>query len=67
VKESRAGLVVLPSQPEALAAALLELEADPPRRARLGVAASHYARAYSAKAMIEKLDTLCHSLLEEKS
>ncbi len=65
VAEGRAGLLVPPAQPAALAEALLELAADPARRRSLGAAAAQCARASSVESMIEKLDRLYRSLLEE--
>lgn len=65
VGEGRSGLLVAPGQPEALAAAILELAADPRRRRDLGARAAQVAREYSVESMIEKLDRLYQSLLKE--
>ncbi|MCC7261240.1 MAG: glycosyltransferase family 4 protein [Candidatus Latescibacteria bacterium] len=67
IEAGRAGLLVPPGQPAALAAALLGLAADPHRRRELGARAAQVARAYSVESMIEKLDGLYQSLLKEST
>lgn len=66
IEHNREGLLVPARRPELLEAALLELAQDPPQRCRLGQAAAQKARVYSVEHMIEKLEALYMSLLEEK-
>ena len=65
-REGQEGLLVAPHQPAALAAALLALVGDEPRRRRLGAAAARRAQEYSVEKMIEKLEALYMTLLQEK-
>lgn len=65
IGEGTEGLLVPPSQPAALAAALLGLALDAGRRQRMGAAAAVRAGEYSVEKMIEKLEALYGSLLEE--
>jgi glycosyltransferase involved in cell wall biosynthesis len=65
IGEGTEGLLVPPREPAMLAAALLELAGDEGRRRVLGEAAAHKAQRYSVESMIEKLEALYWSVLEE--
>ena len=65
IREGLDGLLVSPSQPAELAAALLRLALDAQERQAMGRAAAQHAGEYSVEKMIEKLATLYGVLLEE--
>ncbi len=65
IHEGLDGLLVPPSQPAELAAALLRLVLDAPQRQVMGRAAAQHAGEYSVEKMIEKLAALYGVLLEE--
>ena len=52
--------------PEKLACALEELARDEEKRRTFGAAVRQRAQAYSVESMIEKIEVLYDSLLEEK-
>ena len=60
------GLLVPARHPEKLASALEELARDEEKRQTFGAAARQRAQAYSVESMIEKIEVLYDSLLEEK-
>ena len=60
------GLLVPARHPGKLASALEELARDEEKRRILGAAARQRAQAYSVESMIEKIEVLYDSLLEEK-
>lgn len=66
IQEGTEGYLVPPRQPEALAEALLGLARDEGLRRAMGAAAERRARGYSVEGMIEKLEALYVSLLEER-
>lgn len=66
IGEGTEGLLVPPREPAMLAAALLELAGDEGRRRVLGEAAARKAQGYSVESMIEKLEALYWSVLEER-
>jgi len=64
VQHRRHALLVPPERPEALAAAILELVADPARGARLGAAArARVAESFGVDALVARVDRLYESLL----
>jgi len=54
VEHQGTGILVPPRDPEALAAAILELAGDPARRAAMGASGRERARAFSADATAER-------------
>jgi glycosyltransferase involved in cell wall biosynthesis len=67
VEHERTGLLVAPCDPDALAAALARLAADPPLRERLGHAARRYvAQHHSLSAMIDAHAALYRQVLERR-
>jgi glycosyltransferase involved in cell wall biosynthesis len=58
VEHGRHGLLVPPGRPELLAAALLELLADPDRRAAMGSAAAARGEAMSAEHAVRRVEDL---------
>ncbi len=67
IEHGREGLLVPAQQPDQLATAMIELAADDEMRCRLGEAAAQRARSYSVESMLEKIEALYDSLLEEKA
>lgn len=66
VEHGATGLLVPPRDPDALAAALDDLLADPARRARMGERGRRRARAYQAGAVAPRLLELSADLLERR-
>ena len=64
VRDGETGVLVPPSDPPALAAALADLAADPDRRARLGAAAAaDVAQRFSVSLLLERVQALYDELL----
>lgn len=66
VEHGVTGLLTPPGDPQALAAALLELLADPARAQQMGEAGRARAEEYSAERMVEQIAALYRSLLAQK-
>ena len=60
------GFLVPPERPEALAARLQFLAANPEARRAMGEAGRRMSAAYSAEAMVEKIDRLYGEILEDR-
>ena len=67
VKDGQNGLLVPAADAPALAKAISDLLADKEKRNRMGKAGKKICRAYSAEAMVEKIDNLYAELLEKCS
>ena len=67
VVDERSGLLVPPGDPIALAGALSALLADPGRRATLGAGAAERARAFSAGAILPRLEAAYEAALQHRA
>lgn len=66
VRHGQTGLLVPPADPEALAAAVVELLCDPAKAARMGAAGRVYAEQYGVDAMVTRIQALYEALLQAK-
>ena len=67
IRDGEEGMLVDPSSPSQLAAALGNLLADAELRARCGAAARQRARAFSAESMVRSIERLYEEVLREKA
>lgn len=67
IQHEQTGLLIPPEDPEAAAAAILRCAHEPETARRFGVAGCEHALAhFSLKAMLDKVEHLCLTLLSEK-
>jgi glycosyltransferase involved in cell wall biosynthesis len=67
VKHGENGLLVPPANTGALERAISDLLSDKAKRKRMGENGKRMCRPYSIEAMVEKIDDLYSSLVEERS